>query len=440
MTICKHEISSLFLTFITHGNLNLSIDEEMNHFSTCSLNSPIPTNFSIINFHLSQSRSLICPASPKSQKPTLFPKLKLCRWLYPVAIKCCTAAQSQASAAEIDMVMNKEGIFTPRGRKVVVLWDLDNKPPRGPPFEAATALKQVAEKFGDVVDMSAYANRHAFIHLPRWVINERRGRKQFDILERKGIVTPSEPYVCGVCGRKCKTNMDLKKHFRQLHERERQKKLNRMKALKGKKRQRYKEKYIAGNHKYNEAARRLITPKIGYGLANELRRAGVYVKTVEDKPQAADWAVKRQMQHSMSRGIDWLFLVSDDKDFADMLRKAREANLGTVVVGDFERALGRHADLWVPWTVVENGEISDKDLALNQRRREEEDLFSVRGLDDDELDDIGELDGVVNELVVGRTEFGGVRISAFSEGEDEDEDWDDDDEEDWDAEEDYLFK
>ncbi|XVE55851.1 hypothetical protein DITRI_Ditri03aG0190600 [Diplodiscus trichospermus] len=83
-----------------------------------------------------------------------------------------------------------------------------------------------------------------------------------------------------------------------------------------------------------------------------------------------------------------------------MLRRAREANLGTLVVGDWDRALGRHADLWVSWIVVENGE--------------EFDGGSVEGLD-----------GVVNLLVVGRNVFGGVRISLFSEGEEEDEvEWD----------------
>lgn len=332
---------------------------------------------------------------------------------------------------------NKQGVYAPKQPKVVVLWDLDNKPPRGPPYEAALALKKVAEKFGKVVDMSAYANRHAFIHLPEWVLQERRERKNLDILERKGIVTPSDPYVCGVCGRKCKTNLDLKKHFRQLHERERQKKLNRMKSLKGKKRQRFKERYISGNHKYNEAARSLVKPKVGYGLANELRRAGVYVKTVEDKPQAADWALKRQMQHSMCRGIDWLFLVSDDKDFVEMLRRAREADLGTVVVGDWDRALGRQADLWVSWAKVENGELMEKDLLPKRRRRSEDDddgFFSVSEFDSGS---VGELDGMVNELLVERGEFGGVRISVFSEGEAED------DEDEWEIEgngdEDYLL-
>ncbi|KAJ1412359.1 Zinc finger C2H2-type [Sesbania bispinosa] len=284
------------------------------------------------------------------------------------------------------MVKDKQGTYAPKQNKVVVLWDLDNKPPRGPPYNAALSLKTLAQHFGDVVDISAYANRHAFIHLPQWVLDQRRERKNLDILERKGVVTPSEPYVCNVCGRKCKTNFDLKKHFKQLHQRERQKKLNRLNSLKGKKRQRYKERFIRGNHKYNEAARALVTPKVGYGLASELRRAGVFVKTVEDKPQAADWALKRQMQHSMSRGIDWLFLVSDDSDFSEMLRRAREANLGTVVVGDMDRALGRHADLWVPWLAVENGEISEKDLVPKNRGRRE-DLDGLFLNEDEELEE-----------------------------------------------------
>ncbi|XVE94943.1 hypothetical protein REPUB_Repub02eG0053400 [Reevesia pubescens] len=383
----------------------------LNSLKSLHLNpTPIPLH---TKPNLSFSHSL-SPTFPSPFKPNT---KYLPRQCHHLAIKSIAS-----NAVEIDMVRNKQGVYAPKQRKVVVLWDLDNKPPRGPPYEAALALKKVAENFGKVVDMSAYANRHAFIHLPEWVLQERRERKNIDILERKGIITPTEPYVCGVCGRKCKTNMDLKKHFKQLHERERQKKLNRMKSLKGKKRQRFKERYISGNHKFNEAARSLVKPKIGYGLASELRRAGVYVKTVEDKPQAADWELKRQMQHSMSRGIDWLFLVSDDKDFLEMLRRAREANLGTVVVGDWDKALGRHADLWVSWTEVENGEVTEKDLVPKRKRKIEDDgLFSVSEFDGGS---VGELDGVVNELVVGRSEFGGVRISVFSEEEEDEDEWD----------------
>ncbi|KAL1198309.1 hypothetical protein V5N11_026840 [Cardamine amara subsp. amara] len=333
---------------------------------------------------------------------------------HPYPIKSCL---KPASSSEIDMVKNKEGIFTPKEKKVVVLWDLDNKPPRGPPYEAATALRRVAEKLGRVVEISAYANRHAFIHLPHWVVEERRERRNLDFMERKGEVTPIDPYICGVCGRKCKTNLDLKKHFKQLHERERQKKVNRMRSLKGKKRQKFKERYVSGNEKYNEEARKLLTPKVGYGLEAELRRAGVHVKTVEDKPQAADWAVKRQIQHSMTRGIDWLVLVSDDKDFADMLRKAREADLGTVVVSDRDRALGRHADLWVPWIGVENGEIGEKDLVPGKRMSFEEEEEGFGG--GDELFSLSyeEDERVEVNVNVESDGFGRFNVSAFSEDE-----------------------
>ncbi|PPR89111.1 hypothetical protein GOBAR_AA31575 [Gossypium barbadense] len=41
------------------------------------------------------------------------------------------------------------------------------------------------------------------------VLQEGRERKSLDILERKGAVAPSEPYTCGVCGLKCKRNLDF---------------------------------------------------------------------------------------------------------------------------------------------------------------------------------------------------------------------------------------
>ncbi|KAK4342525.1 hypothetical protein RND71_038341 [Anisodus tanguticus] len=357
--------------------------------------------------------SSFIPISLSTKHPNLLP---LTRRPIKLHISACAAGQ------EIDMERSKQGLYTAKPKKVVILWDLDNKPPRGPPYEAAMSLKRVAQCFGEVVDMSAYANHHAFIHLPQWVVEQRRERRHLDVLERKGAVTPPEPYICSVCGRKCKTHMDLKKHFKQLHEREREKKLSRMRSLKGKKRQRFKERFVDGNYKYIESAKSLITPKVGYGLASELRRAGVFVKTVADKPQAADWALKKQMQHSMSRGIDWLFLISDDSDFCDMLRRAKEANLGTVVVGDWDRALGRHADLWVPWNGVENGEITEKDLVLKSERRKESwsrsnVLFSVSefygGMS-------GERTSLMDEIVE-KLESSGTRISAFSEGEDDEE-------------------
>ncbi|KAF5792223.1 putative transcription factor C2H2 family [Helianthus annuus] len=393
---------------------------------TLSLNLNLNPNLPPPSFHHQT------PLHPPKPTTTGF---RQCRRSIPPTL----ASDHPASMSEIDMVPNKEGIFTAKPKKVVILWDLDNKPPRGPPYDAALSLINIATHFGEVVDVSAYANRHAFVHLPHWVRDQRRDQRRQDFLERKGAVTPPEPYICSVCGRKCKTNLDLKKHFKQLHLREREKKMNRMKSLKGKKRQRFKERFISSDHKYMEAARTLITPRVGYGLAAELRRAGVFVKTVEDKPQAADWALKRQMQHSMSRGIDWLVLVSDDSDFVEMLKRARGSNLGTVVVGDWDRALGRQADLWVPWNRVENGEITEEDLVI--RRRSGEDVDDVNaGAFVSDFDERGmSLDGVLDELVRERNGFNQSKISMFSEGEEEDDDdesdylsdSDDDEEDDW---------
>ncbi|CAO2827411.1 unnamed protein product [Amaranthus hypochondriacus] len=90
------------------------------------------------------------------------------------------------------MVQIIECIFAPKQTKVVVLWDSVNKLPRGPPYEAAIAIKTLASCFGDVVDYSAYANRHAFSHFPTWVLEERHERRHLDVLERTGKVSPSK--------------------------------------------------------------------------------------------------------------------------------------------------------------------------------------------------------------------------------------------------------
>ncbi|KAA8533093.1 hypothetical protein F0562_033374 [Nyssa sinensis] len=118
----------------------------------------------------------------------------------------------------------------------------------------------------------------------------------------------------------------------------------------------------------------------------------------------------------------------DDSDFSEMLRRARDSNLGTVVVGDWHRALGRHADLWVPWIEVENGEISEENLVPRSRWRSEfigrdDGTFSITHFDE-EINGEENLDSIMDELVMVRTDFNTVRISAFSEKEDEEEeDW-----------------
>lgn len=242
-------------------------------------------------------------------------------------------------------------------RTVGVFWDLDNKPPKNvPPFKAATRLMEMAAGFGDVVDVVAYANHHAFSHVPTWVHEERKQRKMLDELEVKGLVKPEEPYVCGVCGAKKKTRAELTKHFKSLHEREQKKRMNRLESLKGKKKQ--KERFWDNNvekmTKYKEAARSIILPKVGYGLMQDLRRAGVYVRTVEDKPQAADIALKEHITKSVKKGVKCICLVSDDSDFTPVLKLARERNLHTIVVGDL-RVLSAYADTYFSWAEVASG-------------------------------------------------------------------------------------
>ncbi len=61
---------------------------------------------------------------------------------------------------------------------------------------------------------------------------------------------PREPYICGYCGCKCRTNEKLKKHFRDLHERERTKRMNRMDSMKGNRRLKYKASLAEKEERY----------------------------------------------------------------------------------------------------------------------------------------------------------------------------------------------
>lgn len=106
--------------------------------------------------------------------------------------------------------------------------------------------------------------------------------------------------------------------------------------------------------RYKTAAREVLVPKVGYGLASELRRAGVYVRMVSDKSQAADEALKLHMNRSIRNGIDCICLVSDDSDFANILKLAQSKDLHTVVVGDTS-SLTRFADDKFSWREVASG-------------------------------------------------------------------------------------
>ncbi|KAK3224815.1 hypothetical protein Dsin_004677 [Dipteronia sinensis] len=249
---------------------------------------------------------------------------------------------------------------------VGIFWDLDNKPPNSiPPFDAAIRLKNAVSLFGVVRYMIAYANSHAFSYVPQIVREQRKERKLLNQLENKGVIKP-ESYLCRVCGRRFYTNEKFVNHFKQIHEREQKKRLNQIESARGKRRADLVVKYTMKMEKYKRAARDVLTPKVGYGLADELKRAGFFVKTVPDKPEAADIALRDHMVDMMDkRRIDCLVLVSDDSDFVEVLREAKLRCLKTVVVGDINNgALKRVADANFSWRDILMGKAKKEAVSV----------------------------------------------------------------------------
>ncbi|TEY35156.1 hypothetical protein BOTCAL_0603g00070 [Botryotinia calthae] len=276
-----------------------------------------------------------------------------------------------------DVQEQKEPSQSPE-QKVIVLWDLDNKPPFDSinPYEAAQNLRAFASRFGNVINIAAFANRSGMSFVPSSIIESRKELKDYyaleDKLHRKYKIKPAEPYVCGICGNKKKTQVELVKHFK-IHEKERGKKLNAAAQLKGGKRARFVARELSKekNAKYHEAAVGITRPDDRYKLDTELRRAGVVVNLVDSSSQAADKAIiayANAMRHRKETLYDWLVLISDDTDFGDLVKRLSRKGVGTIVVGEQMRKVGsnpsrnlvRAACAWVPWNLVETGCI-DKD-------------------------------------------------------------------------------
>lgn len=76
--------------------------------------------------------------------------------------------------------------------------------------------------------------------------------------------------------------------------------------------------------KYKRAARTILTPKVGYGWADELKRAGFWIKTVLDKPQAVDILLRNHTVDMMDkRRIECLAVVLDNSYFVEVLHKGK---------------------------------------------------------------------------------------------------------------------
>lgn len=272
---------------------------------------------------------------------------------------------------------------------VGIFWDLDNKPPKSfPPYEAAVRLKKAASEFGVVRYMVAYANSHAFSYVPPDVREQRKERKALDQLENKGVVKPDEPHICRVCGRRFYTNEKLVNHFKQIHEREQTKRVNQIESARGKMRVKLVAKFSMKMEKYKKAVRDVLTPKVGYGLADELKRAGFWVRTVSDKLQAADIALRNHMVDMMDRRrVECLVLVSDDSDFKEVLKEARLRCLKTVVVGDSnDGALKRTADTGFSWQEIMMGKAKKEAVSVVGRWKDRDVLKRLEWTYDPERD------------------------------------------------------
>ncbi|TGO24470.1 hypothetical protein BPAE_0102g00320 [Botrytis paeoniae] len=276
-----------------------------------------------------------------------------------------------------DVQKQKEFSQSPQ-QKVILLWDLDNKPPFDSinPYEAAQNLRAFASSFGNVINIAAFANRSGMSFVPSSVIESRKELKEYyaleDKLHRKYKIELDEPYVCGICGNKKKTQVQLTKHFK-IHEKKRVQKSNGAAQLKGKKKARFIARELSKekNAKYHDAAVGITRPADRYKLDTELQRAGVVVNLVKSSSQAVDKAIiaySNAMRQREATLYDWLILISDDTDFGDLVKRLSRKGVGTIVVGDRMRKVGSKpseklamaAYAWVPWSLVETGCI-DKD-------------------------------------------------------------------------------
>jgi len=142
--------------------------------------------------------------------------------------------------------------------------------------------------------------------------------------------------------------------------------MSQIESARGSRRVKLVAKYSMKMEKYKKAASAILTPKVGYGLADELKRAGFWVQTVLDKPQAADRALQSHIVDVMDhRRVECVVLVSDDSDFVDVIKEARLRCLKTVVIGDIDDGvLKRTADTSFSWEEILMGKAKKRAVSV----------------------------------------------------------------------------
>lgn len=261
--------------------------------------------------------------------------------------------------------------------RVHVFWDLDNKRHEHVhPEDLAENVKDAAAEFGTVQSIMAYGNPKTFQWVPRVEQERRRAQKEMERQEAAAMLQKpkkrgkvDKPYQCEFCGRHCATMVELKKHFKQLHERQRKKEMShpssRKKALRKTKR----------SERYHEAKMGLFNPRSGVNLGKWLKRSGCEVVPVGRESQAADTALQRDVGQLLRRIASEpletraatqhvLMLCSDDRDFCGIMEKGRALGLVTVAVCEDTEDYPS-ADVTVDWDAVQGASAWDPMLEAN---------------------------------------------------------------------------
>ncbi|KAI1099157.1 hypothetical protein F4804DRAFT_322659 [Jackrogersella minutella] len=244
---------------------------------------------------------------------------------------------------------DEEATVTTANRNVAILWDLDNKKPLALPEDVANEIRSLASERGKIIEYSAIANRHAFAGLPIAAQELQNERKRMLKAEQQGKYKPAEPCVCPMCGRKCDTHYKLKKHYKQLHENERRKKLIRLDMLKGKK----KEKFRETLKKRNIVHAMIHTPERSHKVWTSLMRVGVDVQEVKKVAQAADRALMSRFSLLKKDSDLTLVVISDDSDFCAIVKKAKNEGVHVIVISDYENGkMAKAANEWFSWASI----------------------------------------------------------------------------------------
>ncbi|KAI1457493.1 hypothetical protein F4805DRAFT_171229 [Annulohypoxylon moriforme] len=253
-------------------------------------------------------------------------------------------------------------------KRVVILWDLDNKQPIALPEHVALAIRSLAAKRGEIVEYSAMANFHTFMGLPPAAKELKRKRQELLSAERRGEYKPPEPYRCPMCGKRCATQKKLQRHYKLLHERERAKKLAKLSSLKGKKRKKWLALRGAELKKRSDAHYAIKSPQSEHKVFRSLKRAGVLVRMVSRVSQAADVALHKRFAQ-VKKGSDLiLILISDDYGFRNMVERARKKHgVYSIIIGESpDSRLAKVPDEWLSWNTINETAFEQTDSLLRE--------------------------------------------------------------------------